>query len=89
MILSLQQPVNKARKCPCPDTNLDQLISPEKFVPVFGLSCSQRMDKILGGVAEWSIAVVLKTIGLHGPGGSNPSPSASYIFISKGLFDEK
>ena len=29
-----------------------------------------------GGVAEWSIAAVLKTVGLHGPGGSNPSPSA-------------
>jgi len=27
-------------------------------------------------VAEWSIAMVLKTIGPKGPGGSNPSLSA-------------
>jgi hypothetical protein len=33
-----------------------------------------------GGVAEWSNAAVLKTVGLHGPGGSNPSPSATYFF---------
>ncbi len=29
-----------------------------------------------GEVAEWSIAMVLKTIGPKGPGGSNPSLSA-------------
>ncbi len=33
-----------------------------------------------GEVAEWSNAAVLKTVGLHGPGGSNPSLSASYHF---------
>ena len=29
-----------------------------------------------GGMAEWSIAAVLKTVELRGSGGSNPSPSA-------------
>ncbi len=29
-----------------------------------------------GEVAEWSIAAVLKTVELHGSGGSNPSLSA-------------
>ena len=32
----------------------------------------------LGEVAEWSIAAVLKTVDLHGSGGSNPSLSANY-----------
>ena len=31
-----------------------------------------------GEVAEWSIAAVLKTAGPQGPGGSNPSLSASF-----------
>ena len=31
----------------------------------------------LGEVAEWSIAAVLKTVDLHGSGGSNPSLSAN------------
>src|SRR5258708_28747077 len=31
-----------------------------------------------GEVAEWSIAVVLKTTGPKGPGGSNPSLSANF-----------
>ena len=30
----------------------------------------------LGEMAEWSIAAVLKTVDLHGSGGSNPSLSA-------------
>ena len=30
-----------------------------------------------GELAEWSIAAVLKTVDLHGSGGSNPSLSAS------------
>ena len=29
-----------------------------------------------GGVAEWSMAAVLKTVGRQRPGGSNPSASA-------------
>ncbi len=29
-----------------------------------------------GEMAEWSIAAVLKTVDLHGSGGSNPSLSA-------------
>ena len=32
---------------------------------------------IFGGMAEWSIAAVLKTVDLHGSGGSNPSLSAN------------
>ncbi len=32
---------------------------------------------IAGGLAEWSKAVVLKTIDLHGSAGSNPVSSAS------------
>ena len=31
----------------------------------------------IGGVAEWSIAAVLKTVEPRGSGGSNPSPSAT------------
>ena len=31
---------------------------------------------ILGGMVEWSITTVLKTVVLRGTGGSNPSPSA-------------
>ena len=34
------------------------------------------MGKGPGEVAEWSIAAVLKTVDLHGSGGSNPSLSA-------------
>ena len=30
-----------------------------------------------GELAEWSIAAVLKTVDLHGSGGSNPSLSAN------------
>ena len=37
-----------------------------------------------GGVAERSIAAVLKTVVLKGTGGSNPSPSASF-FVSSGI----
>ena len=31
-----------------------------------------------GGMAEWTIATVLKTVEPHGSGGSNPPPSASH-----------
>ena len=31
-----------------------------------------------GGMAEWSIAAVLKAVELRGSGGSNPSPSAKF-----------
>ena len=31
-----------------------------------------------GGMAEWSNAAVLKTVGPSGSGGSNPSPSATH-----------
>ena len=34
--------------------------------------------EIYGEVAERSIAAVLKTVGLHGSGGSNPSLSAKH-----------
>ncbi|MBZ4676212.1 MAG: hypothetical protein JG782_831 [Anaerophaga sp.] len=33
-------------------------------------------QSIIGEVAEWSNAAVLKTVDLHGSGGSNPSLSA-------------
>ena len=32
-----------------------------------------------GGMAEWSIAAVLKTVEPKGSGGSNPSPSADVL----------
>jgi hypothetical protein len=35
-----------------------------------------------GGVAEWSIAVVLKTTEPQGSGGSNPSPTAIIYFAT-------
>jgi hypothetical protein len=34
-----------------------------------------------GELAEWSIAAVLKTVDLHGSGGSNPSLSATLVVI--------
>jgi hypothetical protein len=33
---------------------------------------------IAGGMAEWSMAVVLKTTKVQAFGGSNPSPSATF-----------
>lgn len=33
---------------------------------------------VYGGVAEWSIAAVLKTVGRNSPVGSNPTPSANF-----------
>ena len=35
---------------------------------------------LAGGMAEWSMAVVLKTTKVQAFGGSNPSPSASALF---------
>jgi hypothetical protein len=35
---------------------------------------------IAGGMAEWSMAVVLKTTKVQAFGGSNPSPSATFEF---------
>ena len=43
-----------------------------------------RRDTRTGEVAEWSIATVLKTVGPKGPGGSNPSLSASAHLNSGG-----
>ncbi len=37
------------------------------------------MQSLSGGVAEWSMAAVLKTVELKGSGGSNPSASADEI----------
>ena len=36
-----------------------------------------KIPFILGGMVEWSITTVLKTVVLRGTGGSNPSPSAT------------
>ena len=38
--------------------------------------CKQHLPNAKGKMAEWSIAAVLKTVDLHGSGGSNPSLSA-------------
>jgi hypothetical protein len=35
---------------------------------------------LAGGMAEWSMAVVLKTTKVQAFGGSNPSPSALFVF---------
>ena len=35
---------------------------------------------VIGEVAEWSNALVLKTSVLQGTGGSNPSLSANYLY---------
>ena len=35
---------------------------------------------LAGGMAEWSMAVVLKTTKVQAFGGSNPSPSARALF---------
>jgi hypothetical protein len=37
---------------------------------------------IAGGMAEWSMAVVLKTTKVQAFGGSNPSPSARFLKTS-------
>ena len=42
----------------------------------------KRTDFQTGEVAEWSIAAVLKTVEPKGSGGSNPSLSATCLFIS-------
>ena len=55
------------------------------WVAVFCWFFNQRFGKTkkgsyfcaLGEMAEWSIAAVLKTVDLHGSGGSNPSLSAN------------
>ena len=47
------------------------------FSPIrFGKTKKGSYFCALGEMAEWSIAAVLKTVDLHGSGGSNPSPSA-------------
>ncbi|MDI3521646.1 MAG: hypothetical protein PWR04_1634 [Anaerophaga sp.] len=45
-------------------------------------------QSIIGEVAEWSNAAVLKTVDLHGSGGSNPSLSAKKkpSFFKGGFF---
>lgn len=40
---------------------------------------SERAEKLLGGVAEWPMAAVLKTVTPQGVVGSNPTPSASLV----------
>ena len=50
------------------------------FMPLGGIRCDRVAEGVLptaqGKMAEWSIAAVLKTVDLHGSGGSNPSLSA-------------
>ena len=41
---------------------------------------------LLGRMAEWSNAAVLKTVDLHGSGGSNPSSSAKKGSLNAALF---
>lgn len=41
----------------------------------------------LGGVAEWTIAPVLKTGVPRGTGGSNPSPSADWVHSGHILYN--
>ena len=48
------------------------------FMPPSGIRCD-RVAEREGKLAEWSIAAVLKTVDLHGSGGSNPSLSAKRI----------
>ena len=53
------------------------------FMPLGGIRCDRVAEGVLptaqGKMAEWSIAAVLKTVDLHGSGGSNPSLSARKI----------
>ncbi len=42
----------------------------------FAAALREKHTQSQGEMAEWSNAVVLKTIDLHGSGGSNPSLSA-------------
>ena len=41
----------------------------------------ERWDENTGEMAEWSNAAVLKTVDLHGSGGSNPSLSAERMLM--------
>ncbi len=42
-----------------------------------------NLPQPVGGVAEWSIAAVLKTAEPQGSGGSNPSPTATFLSAQK------
>ena len=41
---------------------------------------SRAGKRFIGGMAEWSIAAVLKTVDCNRSGGSNPSSSAKRVF---------
>lgn len=45
----------------------------------FGVKTRLWFIILYGGMAEWSIAAVLKTVEPKGSGGSNPSPSADVL----------
>ncbi len=51
------------------------LLNPKKISTFAPLKRRENRDEF-GRMAEWSNAAVLKTVDLHGSGGSNPSSSA-------------
>ena len=49
------------------------------------LGSGKKLYFCSGELAEWSIAAVLKTVDLHGSGGSNPSLSANKKAMQKSI----
>ena len=72
------------------------MLNPKKISTFAPLKRREIRDGF-GRMAEWSNAAVLKTVDLHGSGGSNPSSSAKkgslnaalYFIPQEGLFNER
>ena len=47
-------------------------------LPLHPQKCQRPLFCLFGGMVEWSITTVLKTVVPRGTGGSNPSPSANW-----------
>ena len=57
-----------------------------KKIPTFAPLKRREIRDGFGRMAEWSNAAVLKTVDLHGSGGSNPSSSAKTRVAKRGPF---
>ncbi len=55
---------------------LDDRALLQSMVAIKTLNGKSKLLKNIGGMAEWSMAAVLKTVDPQGSGGSNPSSSA-------------
>jgi hypothetical protein len=69
---------------------LDDRALLQSMVAIKTLNGKSKLLKNIGGMAEWSMAAVLKTVDPQGSGGSNPSSSASsldYQLIKQDVHD--